>query len=389
MQVGIWFFVTDWETLTLLHIFTFVLVVCVAIWAGVKLLLRAPTYTQYDLPPGRLMRSKPSDTTVELHRSIREMTAEVRKSAYKDQIALGRELLDAGMLGASVAAADLDVRTREVNAGGVPAEWVLGPESDPRQRLLYIHGGGFFIGSPASARAITAAFAHKAGVAVLSVDYRLMPENHRLDSVEDCQRAYEYILANGPDGADDAGRVYLSGDSAGGNLALAVAAWARDTGKRSADAMVVFAPTTDSNFEAPSISKNVSTDPVLGSSLGVYTKLPVTIRALLALVMSRVNPRNKVVSPLYGDLGDLPPTLVQVSNSEMLRDDSRRYVNKAAEAGAPVTLQEWPGTVHVFQMFGHIVPEAEEALENAARFLTDPDTMLEKEKNRRNQHGAI
>ena len=108
-----------------------------------------------------------------------------------------------------------------VNAGGVPAEWVLAPGVDTTRRVLYIHGGAFIAGSPNSHRTVTSCFSKVANAAVLAVDYRLMPENRRRDGVEDCRTAYQWVLENGPHGPATASRVFVGGDSAGGNLSLA------------------------------------------------------------------------------------------------------------------------------------------------------------------------
>ncbi|MCP4997672.1 MAG: alpha/beta hydrolase, partial [Hyphomicrobiales bacterium] len=269
--------------------------------------------------------------------------------------------MDEGLLGAPVKAQDLGVTTQAADAGGVPAEWVLAPAADTRRRLLYIHGGGFYAGSPTSARMLTAALSKSCGVAVLSIDYRLLPENRRMDSVVDCQRAYRWIIENGPDGPAAADHVFVAGDSAGGNLALMLSAWARDEDVEVMDGVIAFSPSTDSALEGKSFRDNVDSDPMLGPPLGPFARMPATLKALLILLLSRVNPRNPTVSPLFGRLDNLPPTLVQASDCEMLLDDARRYVNKAISQGSPAELQTWPGMVHVFQMFSHILPESTEA----------------------------
>ena len=216
---------------------------------------------------------------------------------------------------------------------------------------------------------LTSALSKSCGVAVLAIDYRLMPENRRIDSVIDSQTAYRWMLENGPAGPGAAREVFVAGDSAGGNLALMLSAWVRDEGLQSIDGVIAFSPSTDSTLANPSIKDNIKTDPMLGPALGPFARLPVTIKALIALAGGRMNPRNPLVSPLFGDLSDLPPMLVQASESEMLRDDGRRYVNKARSQGSPATLQTWPGMVHVWQMFLDVSPEAKEALDEVALFV--------------------
>jgi acetyl esterase/lipase len=197
---------------------------------------------------------------------------------------------------------------------------------------------------------ITSALSKACGFAVLAIDYRLLPEHFRKAGVADCQNAYRYMLEHGPSGKSDAEEIYVAGDSAGGNLALMLSGWTRDAGLRRIDGVIAFSPSTDSTLSNPSAVRNIETDPMLGPGLGPL-------------------PRNPLLSPVFGDLGDLPPTLVQVSDCEMLFDHSLRYVNKAKAQGSPVTLQVWPDMVHVWQMFQHVLPEARDAIDEVAAFI--------------------
>ena len=264
---------------------------------------------------------------------------------------------------------EFDVSFVPVEADGVRCEWVLPPGVDPRRRVLYLHGGAFFAGSPNSHRTMTSRFAEVAGAAVLSVDYRLRPEHPRKAGIEDCQRAFRWLLENGPEGPAPLDTLYLGGDSAGGNLALVVSAWARDAGLRLPDAVVAFSPVTDCSYSAPSISENAATDTLVKPLFGSLLKLPPFLLRWIVLFMDRMRPSNPTLSPVYGDLSGLPPTLVQVSDSEMLYDDARRYVNKARASGSPVYLQSWSGLLHVWQLFYPEVPEAGAAWKQVAGFL--------------------
>jgi monoterpene epsilon-lactone hydrolase len=256
-----------------------------------------------------------------------------------------------------------------VDVNGVPAEWVLAPGVDGSRRVLYIHGGAFIAGSPNSHRTITSRFSEVANAAVLAVDYRLMPENPRAAGIEDCRTAYRWILANGPAEQGPPSHLFMGGDSAGGNLSLVMAAWARDQKLRAPDAVVAMSPLTDSRYTGPSIRSNLLTDTMLGPMFGPMLKLPKVILSWIFVLENRFLPGNPDVSPVYGDLSNLPPTLVQVSESEMLLDDARRYVNKARKAGSPVYFQSWAGLLHVWQIFYPDVPEAGEAWDRIDKFL--------------------
>jgi acetyl esterase/lipase len=256
-----------------------------------------------------------------------------------------------------------------VTANGVPCEWVLAENSDPDRRLLYLHGGAFTMGSPKSHRAITTRYARMVGVSVLAVDYRLVPEHKRLDCLADCQSAYRWILENGPRGPAPSRVLFVSGDSAGGNLTLAVIAWARDECLRPADGAIALSPATDATFSSPSLISNIATDHMLGPMLGRIARLPRSVMVWFGWLSNRAHPCDPRVSPLRGDLSDLPPTLVHASEAEMLLDDARRYVNKATEAGSEATLETWHHMLHVWHAFDPALPEAREAFQHIHRFM--------------------
>jgi acetyl esterase/lipase len=264
---------------------------------------------------------------------------------------------------------------RPVDVDGVSAEWVLAPGVDASRRMLYIHGGAFIAGSPNSHRTVTSRFSEVARAAVLAIDYRLMPENKRIEGINDCKTAYRWILENGPDEQGTAEVLFMGGDSAGGNLSLVMAAWARDEKLRAPDAVTVLSPLTDSSYSGPSIRNNLLTDTMLGPLFGGLLRIPKPILSWIFLIENRMRPSNPVVSPLFGNLSNLPPTLIQVSESEMLLDDARRYVNKARAAGSPVQLQSWQGLLHVWQIFHPEVPEAREAFDRIGEFLQSVESV--------------
>jgi acetyl esterase/lipase len=255
------------------------------------------------------------------------------------------------------------------DAGGVPAEWVRAPGTDSTRRVLFLHGGAFFAGSPVSHRNITTQFAERTGAAVLAIDYRLMPEHLRIDGIEDCRTAYRWILENGPEGLQPISHLVVSGDSAGGNLALSLTAWVRDQGLRQPDAVVALSPIVDSTLSSPSIVSNAESDVMLGPMFKLLKRTPPWIRRWVFLLANRINPANPLVSPVFGNLSGLPPTLIQVSEVEMLQDDAHRYVNKARSAGTHAVVQSWGHMMHVWHIFYPEVREAGEAWDEIVRFL--------------------
>jgi acetyl esterase/lipase len=263
----------------------------------------------------------------------------------------------------------LDACLTPVDCDGVPGEWVLAPGADPGRRTLYIHGGAFIMGSPRSHRTLTSQFSALTGGAVLAIDYRLMPEHPRQAGIDDCRRAYRWMLEHGPDGAAPASAVFVAGDSAGGNLTLSLLQWVRDQGLRAPDAAVALSPLTDATLSSPSLRRHVHSDPMLGPLFGPMARLPQWALLWMGWLQTRIRPCDPVISPLRGDLSGLPPLLLQASEVEMLFDDSQRYANRAQAAGSPVRLQRWAHMVHVWQIFNPELPEAREALAEIGSFL--------------------
>jgi len=266
---------------------------------------------------------------------------------------------------------DIPATITQTVAGGVPAEWVVAPGADAARRVLYIHGGAFMMGSPRSHRNITNRFSEVSGAAVLAIDYRLMPEHRRMAGIEDSRKAYCWMLENGPTGPGPASKIYIAGDSAGGNLTLTLTAWVRDQGIRQADAVVALSPATDATFSSPTIRRNMDTDAMLGPMFRDLAKIPVSLLWWFGWFQSRISPSNPLVSPLFGDLSRLPPTLLQASEAEILYGDAVRYVNRAVAAGSPARLQSWPHMVHVWQMFHPRLGEAREAWDEIGKFIAE------------------
>ncbi len=356
---------------TFLQILVYVALGIFLLWLFARVVLTGPDLRPFDEPAGKLASASdmPGEDNREITRLLADLQQKIDASPRKGRLGAIRELVDKGFADAIDGPEDLGAERREVDAGGVPAEWVLAPDADPDRRLLYIHGGAFYVGSPASHRSLTAALSRQAGVAVLAIDYRLMPENPRMASVLDTRTAYRWLLANGPAGAGAPADVYVAGDSAGGNLTLSLIAWIRDNGLRPPDAAIALSPATDTTFTSPSLRGNIATDEMLGPVLGPMMRAPRWLLAYAILYLARMRPQNPILSPIFGDLSGLPPTLVQASNSEMLADDCRRYVNKARAEGSPVELQLWPGMVHVWQIFEPVSAEAREAIGRITEFM--------------------
>ncbi len=339
-------------------------------WAFERFYLRGHHRVDYPPPVGPdavnrfIQPAEPGPEQKEVTKTVTALTTQISADIGKHNLRAARAAMDS-------INDDRDYVSDffPTDAGGIPAEWVVAPGADKARRLLYIHGGGFIMGSPKSHRTITSKFAEITACAVLAIDYRLLPEHKHMDSVRDCRTAYQWILENGPDGPEDIQQLFVSGDSAGGNLALSVVAWARDNGIRPAEAVVALSPVTDSTYSGDSIRSNEATDIMLAPILRILNRLPQFVKSWWVVWNHRIRPGNPIISPLLGDLSDLPPILIQASEAEMLLDDARRYVYKAFAAGSPVKLQTWTDMVHVWQIFDPDLPQAAEAWVEIGKFL--------------------
>jgi acetyl esterase/lipase len=262
----------------------------------------------------------------------------------------------------------------------ISGEWTTLEGTDASRRILYLHGGAFAVGSAVSHRAITYNLAKRTGCAVFAPDYRLIPENKRLDGIKDAQEAYKYIVANGPNGEEPAQKVAVAGDSAGGNLTLMVIRWATSHDNlRTPDAAIALSPTVDGTMQSPSIQRNFETDIMLKPLVAPLLKIPRFVLLIGSWVAARMRPSHPTLSPIMGNLAGLPPTLIQVSTCEVLYDDAVRYTNKAQAAGSLVSLQSWDHMCHVWPIFADMLPEAHHAFDEMASFLRDYDVALPKE----------
>ena len=251
-----------------------------------------------------------------------------------------------------------DVSCHRVSAGGVAAEWIAAPGVDPGRVLLYLHGGGYAVGSVASHRALTGRLSRAAGAKVLSLDYRLAPEHPFPAAYEDAQAGYRWLLEQGfaPE------RMAVGGDSSGGGLALSALMALRDAGTPLPAAVVCLSAWTDLALTGDSIGAKAEDDPLIDRK---------GLERYVDLYVNGHDPKSPSMSPLYGDLRGLPPVLLQVGTSELLLDDSARLAERARAAGVAVTYEPWEDMIHVWQVFAPMLSEGREAIERIGEFLRE------------------
>ena len=246
-----------------------------------------------------------------------------------------------------------DIIRKQVKANNVPCEWFSYSGAREDRVILYIHGGGHIMGSSNSHKFLSLKLAKTTNMKVLSINYRLAPEEPHPAALEDCVAVYKWLLSSGFPSRN----IITIGSSAGGYYTLMTLLKLRDNGIPLPAGAICLSPSTDMTITGESIIKNSSTDIILGDLGYIWW-----VESHLA----GRNPNDPAVSPLHGNLKSLPPILIQVSTSEMLFDDSKRFYERARKAGVDISMQTWDDTLHVFQRTD--LPEANEALENIRKF---------------------
>jgi monoterpene epsilon-lactone hydrolase len=245
-----------------------------------------------------------------------------------------------------------------VDVGGVPAEWVRpAVVAAPGACMLYLHGGGYVVGSCNTHRALASHLAARAGMPLLVADYRLAPEHPYPAALDDALTAYAWLLARG----FEPGRIVVAGDSAGGGLTLALLLALRDRALPLPALGVPLSPWTDLTLSGETMTSMADRDPMVQRA---------GLQRMSDWYVGAADPRDPLVSPLFADPSGLPPLLVHVGEIEALRDDAVQFAARAAAAGVDVTLEVWPEMVHVWHAFGPAVPESEAAVTRVAEFVT-------------------
>jgi phosphinothricin tripeptide acetyl hydrolase len=250
---------------------------------------------------------------------------------------------------------DSDCTAEPVTAGGVPGEWVSAPGADPGRNVLYLHGGGYTIGSIKTHRCLAGWVSRAAKARVLIIDYRLAPEHPFPAAVDDSLAAYRFMLDSGVNPA----RTVVAGDSAGGGLAVAALLAIRDAKLPLPAAAVCLSPWVDMEGTGESMKTKADVDPMVGPNLADMAKAYLGGKDL----------RTPLASPLYADLKGLPPMLIQVGTAEVLLDDSSRLAQRAREAGVEVVYEPWENMIHVWQIFVPMLDESKQAVERIGEYI--------------------
>lgn len=249
-----------------------------------------------------------------------------------------------------------DIAVTELTIGKCNADMIsVANTRDAARVVLYLHGGGYVIGSNIGYREFGSRVSRATGARVLVLNYRLAPEHPFPAAVDDAVGAYQWLLQQGTAAND----ITIAGDSAGGGLTLATLLSLRDAGTALPGCGVCFSPWTDLEGTGDSAKPGAVDDPLVnGAAL-----------AGMSSTYASGQLRNPLASPLHGSLAGLPPLQIQVGTREVLLDDSTRLLTKAKAAGVKVDYFAGEGLVHVWPVLAPTAPESLEALTRMARFM--------------------
>lgn len=261
-----------------------------------------------------------------------------------------REMMEAGGLPLPEGATRADFEK-----DGIKLCHIGAPDARNDRGVLYLHGGGYVLGSLDTHAELMGRIAISCRAPVLGVDYRLAPEHPFPAAVDDAVASYERLIEQGikPE------TIVLAGDSAGGGLALACMLALKASDKPMPAGAVLFSPWSDLTAAGDSIKSRADVDPMIS---------PALLQPMADNYVGNADAANPLISPLFGDLSGLPPLLIQVGDHEILLDDSTRLATAAKAAGVEVELAIFDGGFHVFQNQPHL-PESAEALTAMGAFF--------------------
>lgn len=246
----------------------------------------------------------------------------------------------------------VDYEAKEL--GGVPGWWCLAPDAPKDAAILYLHGGGYIVGSAKAYRHPVGQVAAAAGVSAFVPDYGLAPEKPFPAGFIDAVAAYDALVLQGVK------RIAIVGDSAGGGMTLALLAYVSKQREVRPLAAVAISPWADMTISGQSMDSRAAVDPLLGRA---------KMQDGAALYLAGADARDPRASPLFGNLDGLPPTLIHVGEDEVLLDDAVRYAEQAEQAGSNVDLHVWAGMIHVFTSSITMLEAAREASKGIGAFL--------------------
>jgi phosphinothricin tripeptide acetyl hydrolase len=248
-----------------------------------------------------------------------------------------------------------EVKVERVSAPAAPAEWLRPPGAVAGRVVLYLHGGGYVIGSPRSHRHLAAAIAASAQASGLLLDYRLAPEHPYPAAVDDATAAYRWLLDQGIAPR----HIVVAGDSAGGGLTVATLLALRDARVPLPAGGVCISPWVDLTCSGGSYATKADADPIVRRA---------GVEEMARAYLGGAPARTPLASPLFADLHGLPPLLIQVGSDEVLLDDAVQLAERARADSVEATLEVYDRMIHVWHWFLPMLDEAQAAVDTIGRF---------------------
>jgi acetyl esterase/lipase len=252
-----------------------------------------------------------------------------------------------------------DIKFENASANGVPGIWSEAPDAEKSRVLLYLHGGGYVLGTAQGYRSLAGEMGRAAKARAFAIDYRLAPEHPFPAAIDDAVTAYRWLVDQGITPKS----IAIAGDSAGGGLTVTTMLAIRDAGLPLPAAGVLISPWLDLDNQGASMTGKAEADPSLEKQgLDLFA-------SGYRVGVTAETPRRELLAPLDADLRGLPPLLIQVGTAEVLLDDSTRLATRAAAADVATQLAVWPHMIHVWHLFGFMLSEARDAIRQAGNFL--------------------
>ena len=249
-----------------------------------------------------------------------------------------------------------DISVRPDTIGGVPVSWIAAPVASDNRLFVYVHGGGFRIGSPRSHGDLIARLSAASRATGLAIDYRLAPEHPFPAAIDDVVAVLAALKTN-------IGTVSVIADSAGGALVLSAVQVLRERGATLPAALVLLSPWVDLQTRGKSYETCAATDTIHQRKMLVN---------LATSYLREADSASPLASPIEADFTGFPPMLIHVAEGEVLLSDAETLAERAAAAGVPIELATWPGMIHVFQQFPAELAEARVAIDAIAAFINAP-----------------
>lgn len=248
-----------------------------------------------------------------------------------------------------------NVKYKEEKIGNMDALWIIPDNIDNDSVILYLHGGGYGMGSIKSHKKVAARIARSAKTQCIIIEYRLAPENMYPAALDDSIQAYQWLLDQGfkPE------KIAFGGDSAGGGLTICTLLKIKELGMPQPLAAFCMSPWIDLAADSPEMEAYQKNDPFIDlKSVKIWGKQ-----------YAGEEVKNPLCSPLYSEATDIAPLLIQIGTAEILLFENRAFYEKGLKRGMEIQYEEYKDMVHVFQVFGGFLPQADKAIESIGRFI--------------------